>query len=161
MKYSNYIILFGLVFTTNISSAGPSAWDIAKESYAGTKNITVYRSSDCDCCKDWINHLKKHAFNIIDRPTNKLSAIKQKYGVPKNMASCHTATIDGYVIEGHVPADDIKKLLKARPNITGLSVPKMPHGTPGMERGNRKDPFAVIQFNKSGKAELFKEYQSY
>ncbi len=77
------------------------------------------------------------------------------------MASCHTAVIDGYVIEGHVPADDIKRLLKTRPAISGLSVPGMPAGTPGMEMGGRKDPFAVIQFSHDGEWDSYKEYWDY
>ncbi len=90
-----------------------------------------------------------------------MAAVKLELGVPSAMASCHTATIDGYVIEGHVPADDIKRLLKERPDVAGLSVPAMPAGTPGMEMGGRKDPFRVLSFDASGDIEVFREYRDY
>ncbi|MCK4950595.1 MAG: DUF411 domain-containing protein [Gammaproteobacteria bacterium] len=141
--------------------AAESVWDKATVDHAGTKDITVYHSPTCSCCKKWISHLKKHEFNVIDIETNDVMPIKIKHKLPQNMASCHTAIIDGYVIEGHVPADDIKRLIKDKPNIAGLSVPQMPAGTPGMEMGNKKDPFSVFKFDKSGKFDVYKEYWSY
>lgn len=90
-----------------------------------------------------------------------MEAIKQKYNLPQDLASCHTAIIDGYVMEGHIPADDIKRFLKQKPKFVGLSVPGMPLGTPGMESGNRKKPFAILAFDKKGEVEVFKEYQNY
>ena len=88
-----------------------------------------------------------------------MQAIKEKYSVPRNMASCHTAIIDGYVIEGHVPAADIKRLLKIRPKVVGISVPGMPSGTPGMEMGGRKDPYQVISFDKEGHYQVFSHHE--
>ena len=122
------------------------------------QDITVYRSPNCGCCSGWIKHLQEHQFNVIDIKTNNINKLKQKYGIPSKLASCHTAIIDGYVIEGHVPADDIKQLLSQKPNITGLTVPEMPVGTPGMEMGNRKDPFSVLTFDKDGNTTIFKQY---
>ncbi len=123
-------------------------------------NITVYRSESCGCCKDWLHHLEKHNFEIEDIVSNDLNGIKQKLGLPGELASCHTAVIDGYVIEGHVPAQDIKKLVHSKPDIAGLSVPQMPHGTPGMETG-RKDNFYVVAFDKQGNLSPFNVYQDY
>jgi hypothetical protein len=121
--------------------------------------IMVYRSPTCGCCSKWIKHLEENQFNIKDIVSDDMQAIKEKYGVPRNMASCHTAIVDGYVIEGHVPARDIKRLLKIKPKVIGISVPGMPSGTPGMEMGGRKDPYQVISFDKEGKYEVFSRYE--
>ncbi len=122
--------------------------------------IEVYRSPSCGCCSKWLVHLKENKFDVIDHVTNDVQAIKDKYGVPEKMASCHTALINGYVVEGHVPAADIKKLLKLKPAVIGISVPGMPSGTPGMEMGGRKDPYKVISFDKEKKYQVFSSYES-
>jgi hypothetical protein len=121
-------------------------------------NIVVYRSPTCSCCSKWVAHLEKNQFKVEDIVTNDVAGIKEKYSVPKNLASCHTAIVNGYVIEGHVPAADIKKLLKIKPEIIGLTVPGMPAGTPGMEMGGRKDPYKVIAFDKQGNTQIFHNY---
>ncbi|NEO24539.1 MAG: hypothetical protein F6K57_36190 [Moorea sp. SIO4A5] len=90
-----------------------------------------------------------------------MSAVKEKYNVPQDLASCHTAIINGYAIEGHVPANDIKRLIKEKPDIAGIAVPGMPLGTPGMEAGERKESFAVLAFSRNGESNIFKDYQSY
>ena len=161
MKYLIHSIFIVMLFTASLVQAEPSVWDKSTETYAGPKNITVYRDPDCGCCKAWIEHLNKHGFNVIDKMTRDMSSIKKQYGVQSNMASCHTAIINGYVIEGHVPADDIKRLLNTKPDIIGLSVPQMPVGTPGMEMGNKKDPFVVMELKKTGQPDSFNEYLSY
>lgn len=121
--------------------------------------VTVYRSPDCSCCGGWINHLKAQGFKIKDFPTPDIEVVKQKYNVPDNLASCHTAIVNGYVIEGHVPGPDLKRLLQQKPNVTGLTVPQMPVGTPGMEMGNRKDPFNVFSFDRNSIG-IFNKYRS-
>ena len=121
--------------------------------------IEVYRSPTCGCCSKWLAHLKENQFIVKDNVTDDVQAIKDKYGVPENMASCHTALVDGYVIEGHVPAADIKKLLKIKPAVIGISVPGMPSGTPGMEMGGRKDPYKVVSFDKENKYQVFSSYE--
>ena len=120
--------------------------------------IEVYRSPSCGCCGKWIAHLKENQFDVKDHVTNDVQVIKDKYGVPENMASCHTALVNGYVVEGHVPAADIKKLLKLKPAVIGISVPGMPSGTPGMEMGGRKDPYQVVSFDKEKKQQVFSSY---
>ena len=154
------LTLMVMSFTTQLQAGDPT-WDIARESYTGTKSITVYRDPDCGCCSKWIAHLKKHEFDVTDIKTGEIAKIKDEYNVPYGLASCHTAIIDGYVIEGHVPADDIKRLLHSRPDIRGLSVPQMQVGTPGMEMVDRKDPFRVISFTDDGDAGIFQEYTDY
>ena len=149
--------------TSNSTSAiAASIWDNQTESWSGKPEISVYRSPSCSCCGDWIEHVKKQGFKIKeDIKTEEMEAIKQKYNLPPELASCHTAIIGGYVIEGHVPADDIKRLLQQKSQVAGLAVPAMPIGTPGMEMGNTKQPFAVIAFNKKGDVRVFKQYEYY
>lgn len=154
MKIISFIALVLLSVPT---FAGESA---GIEQQDSTKlNILVYRSPSCGCCGKWIQHLQENQFSVKDIVTDDMDEIKQKYGVPANLASCHTAIIDGKVVEGHVPARDIKRMLKLKNDISGISVPGMPVGTPGMEMGGRKDPFQVISFDKDGKYEVFSAYE--
>lgn len=125
-----------------------------------TLNANVYHSPDCNCCGGWMDHLKAQGFKIKDILTVDIDAVKQKYKVPDNLTSCHTAIVDGYVIEGHVPANDIKRLLQQKPNVVGLSVPNMPVGTPGMEMGNKKDPYTVFSFDSKSKVAAFNKYSA-
>ena len=139
-----------------------SVWDKETEpNYSGVKEDTVYRSPNCGCCGEWVKHMQKHGFKITDIKTDDMEAIKQKYNVPQNLTSCHTSIIAGYVMEVHIPADDIKSFVASKPKQAGLAVPAMPLGTPGMEAGTKKQPFAVASFNKEGEIKIFKEYQTY
>ena len=156
-----------------------SVWDKETEpNYSGTTEMTVYRSPSCGCCGVWVEHAKKHGFKIEDIKTEEMEALKQKHNVPAELASCHTTIIDerpraddrrkgtrefdGYVMEGHIPADDIKRFLSQKPDdLIGLAVPGMPIGTPGMEARDLKQPFKVLAFNDKGEVEVFKEYQFY
>lgn len=122
--------------------------------------IDVYRSPSCGCCGKWIEHLKENQFIVKDHLSNNMPLIKTQQKVPNNMASCHTALINGYVIEGHVPALDIKKLLKMKPAVIGISVPQMPIGTPGMEMGGRKDTYDVVSFDKNNQFKVFNHYEA-
>lgn len=148
---------------TNSQATLVSVWDKETEpNYSGTTEMTVYRSPSCGCCGVWVDHAKKHGFKIEDIKTEEMEALKQKHNVPAELASCHTTIIDGYVMEGHIPADDIKRFLAEKPDdLIGLAVPGMPIGTPGMEARDIKQPFQVLAFNDKGKVEIFKEYQSY
>lgn len=138
-----------------------SAWDTNIRPYTGTSELTVYRSPSCGCCGEWVKHMERHGFRVKDIQTEDMEAIKQEYGVPQDLTSCHTAVIDGYAIEGHIPADDVKSLLQQKPNVAGLAVPGMPLGSPGMESGDRKQAFAVMAFNENGESEVFQEHLSY
>lgn len=114
--------------------------------------ITVYKSPTCGCCKRWIAHLEEAGFEVEAIDSDDMNAVKQRFDVPRNMTSCHTARIAGYTIEGHVPADDILRLLSDKPDADGLSVPGMPVGSPGMEVGDRVDPYRVMLFGEDGDA---------
>ena len=124
------------------------------------REMTVYRSPTCGCCGKWIEHVSQNHFAIKDIVSDDMQAIKQKYGVPEKLASCHTAIVDGYVIEGHVPAADIQKLLQTKPKVVGISAPGMPMGSPGMEMGSRQDNFDVVSFDSAGNVQVFSEHKA-
>ena len=104
----------------------------------------------CGCCSKWVKHLKQNGFDVIAKDVRDVVPYKIRGGVTPELASCHTAFVDGYVIEGHVPASDIKRLLQERPAAKGLAVPGMPSGSPGMEQGNRKDHYEVKLIKNEG-----------
>lgn len=122
------------------------------------ERITVYKSPTCGCCGDWVDHLKENGFEVDVHETEDMSAVKREAGLSPNLASCHTGFVDGYLIEGHVPASDIKRLLEQASNAKGLAVPGMPAGSPGMEMGDRQDAYQVLEFNEAGQTRVFAEY---
>lgn len=158
MKLLPWLIISFLFSTTVFAENAP---DKAPGKDQQPVEITVYRSPTCGCCSKWIKHLQENNFQVRDIVTENVDGLKEKYGVPKNLQSCHTAIVDDYVIEGHVPASDIRALLKIKPAITGLSVPGMTTGTPGMEMGDTKNPFKVIAFDKQGHVQIFNSYDNY
>ena len=121
-------------------------------------DITVYKDPNCGCCSKWATHLRDHSFSVTEVAVDDINMYKSKYNVPANMASCHTAIVEDYVIEGHVPAADILRLLKDRPDILGLTVPGMTLGSPGMEVGDQVQAFDVIAINKDGTTTVFSSY---
>ena len=123
-----------------------------------TKDIVVYKNPECGCCKKWIKYLKRNNYNVVEKNTRDVFAEKKRLGVPEKIAACHTAVIDGYVVEGHVTHRDIKRLLLLRPDIKGIAVPGMPTGTPGMEKGEIKDKYNVMSFDKEGKIKIFSKH---
>ena len=124
--------------------------------------ITVYRSESCGCCKGWIEHLEEHNFDVKDVTVEDVNSYKQNLKVPPQAASCHTAVVNGVVVEGHVPAQDIKRLLSSEHNMRLLTVPAMPSGTPGMDTpGAPKQPFNVYAISKDDEASIYHSYQNY
>ena len=123
---------------------------------SGAEAVTavVYKSPTCGCCVKWIRHLEAGGLEVESVNVRDVSAIKSKHGVPTRLASCHTALIDGYVVEGHVPVEDVKRLLDERPDVIGLAVPRMPIGSPGME-GPNPEPYDVLSFDASGATRVF------
>jgi len=118
--------------------------------------VVVYKTPTCGCCGKWVEHLQKAGFTVTVHDMNDLSYIKSNNGVDGRIASCHTALVDGYVIEGHVPAEQIRRLLTERPDVTGLAVPGMPIGSPGMEvESGRVDPYDVLAFDRTGQTSVF------
>ena len=133
---------------------------VKAESLNKPVDIVVHRSPTCTCCGKWLEHLKQNNFKVSDVVTNDVQAIKDKYGVSPELSSCHTAIVEGYVIEGHVPAEDIKALLKTKPKVIGLAVPGMVTGSPGMEMGPKKDPYKVISFDQDNQVKVFNSYEA-
>lgn len=122
------------------------------------QSIHVYKSPTCSCCTDWVDHLENNGFDVEVTDTQDMNRVKFEAGLSRNLASCHTAFVGDYVIEGHVPADDIHRLIANAPNARGLAVPGMPAGSPGMDMGDRKDHYQVLMFNDSGQTKVFSEH---
>lgn len=119
---------------------------------ASSPTIHVYKTPTCGCCTKWIEHLEAAGFSVEHEDLQDLSELKREQGVPTELASCHTALVDGYVLEGHVPASDVTRLLSERPSVRGLAVPEMPLGSPGMEQPDpaRHEAFDVLSFGAEG-----------
>ncbi|MFQ5787600.1 MAG: DUF411 domain-containing protein [Thermodesulfobacteriota bacterium] len=139
-----FIVVSLFIFNTNIFAS----------------EIFVYKNPNCGCCNKWITHLEENSFTVKSENISNLNSIKEKLGVSKELGSCHTAVVEGYVIEGHVPVEDIRRLLDERPEITGLSVPEMPIGSPGMELGNKKEEYDVLAISKDGSTSVYSSYNN-
>lgn len=122
-----------------------------------TTVVEVYKSPYCGCCSKWVQHLQENGFAVKTVDVKDVGEYRKRLGVPGALGSCHTAQVEGYAIEGHVPAKDIKRLLAERPKAKGLAVPSMPPGSPGME-GSRSIPYAVLLFDASGGYSTYQNY---
>lgn len=133
---------------------------VTSSALADTTTVQVYKTPTCGCCTKWVDHLREAGFTVAVTELSTLDALKAMNGVPANLASCHTAIVEGYVIEGHVPASDVKKLLKERPAVAGLAVPGMPMGSPGMEHPDpsRHEAYDVVSFGAEGE-KLFSSHK--
>jgi hypothetical protein len=120
--------------------------------------LIVHKSASCGCCKVWVEHMRQHGFTAVVNDTENLSPIKEQVGVPYAMGSCHTAQVGGYFIEGHVPAEQVLRLLKEKPQAKGLTVPGMPVGSPGMEQGDVKEPYDVHLVHLDGTTSVYASY---
>lgn len=116
--------------------------------------ITVYKSATCGCCNSWIKHMTANGFKVKGQNVMDLDAVKRRHGVTPNLAACHTAIVNGYVVEGHVPASDVKRMLKERPRVKGIAVPGMPHGSPGME-SPYPQPYQTLTFDEAGRLQVY------
>ncbi len=125
---------------------------------SAASEIIVWKSPSCGCCEAWIRHMQEHGFTLKVIDENNMHTVKTELGVPRELQSCHSATVDGYVIEGHVPAADVQRLLEEKPAVVGLAVPGMPMGSPGME-GPTKVPYQVIAFTQNGETQVFASYK--
>lgn len=133
---------------------------VKMELKANYPTLTVYKSETCGCCNGWIEHMKASGFKVVAINSNEVEKIKREVGVPEGSYSCHTAKIGNYFIEGHIPADDVKRLLKESPkDVKGLVVPGMPVGSPGMEMGNTKDTYTTYAVNAEKLVRPFQEHK--
>ena len=140
-----------------IRAAVGTALTVPLMAMAAAPVIEVFKTASCGCCGAWVEHLKANGFVTrvvnVDNPSD----YRERGGIPNELGSCHTGMVQGYAIEGHVPASDIKRLLATKPKARGLAVPGMPLGSPGME-GPREDPFDVLLVDAKGRSSVFKHY---
>jgi hypothetical protein len=148
MKTTTVLALVGLAAAGAVTAVATSG------SGAQGPLITVYKSPTCGCCTAWVTHIKRAGFRVELHDTVDVQPVKDRWGVPPDLVSCHTARVDGYVIEGHVPADLVQRLLRERPAVVGIATPGMPMGSPGME-GGEPEPYDVVTFDKEGRTALF------
>jgi hypothetical protein len=131
---------------------------IVRAQMSTVPTVTVVRDPGCGCCLGWVAHMQKAGFKTT--VTESARRIQDTPGVPASARSCHTATVDGYLVEGHVPVEDVRKMLRERPNIAGIAAPGMPAGSPGMEMpGGQVQAYDVIAFDKAGKTSVFASHR--
>lgn len=157
-KLSTCLLLGSVALIAACQAQSPDEAAPAQDA-SSAREMTVYHDPNCGCCGKWVEHMRAHGFAVETVPTNDMNSIKLDLGVPRNLPSCHTAVVDDYVIEGHVPAEDVQRLLAARPDARGLSVPGMPLGSPGMEMGDRRMAYDVILFDEDGETTIFNHYE--
>ena len=145
-----------LRFLSQASAAALLALPLAAS--AAQPVIEVYKSASCGCCKEWVKHLEANGFKVKSQDVANTADYREKFGIPNEYGSCHTGRVNGYALEGHVPASEIKRLLAEKPKARGLAVPGMPMGSPGME-GPRKDPYEVLLVKDGGTASVYKRYE--
>jgi hypothetical protein len=155
--YSRFLdLLLGVGAVAAVVSAGGSL--AARASAPALMKVTSYRSASCGCCKGWVQHMRANGFAVRDVVVADVAEIKRRLGVPARLASCHTAEVAGFALEGHVPAADVKRLLQKRPPVAGIAVPGMPLGSPGMESAYGKEAFTVMAFTRTGAISSFSHH---
>ncbi len=137
--------------------AALAAWHFPRALWAANApRVVVHKSESCGCCKVWVSHLAKAGFEVQVINADNLNSVKERVGIPYALGSCHTAEVEGYFVEGHVPVADIQRLLRERPDAKGLTVPGMPIGSPGMEvPGGQVDPYDVLLVAKDGSTKVY------
>jgi hypothetical protein len=140
-------------------AAACAAMPLARAATPERVKVEVWKSPSCGCCKEWVKHLQAHGFEVLAHDVDGPADVRARLGMPDQFGSCHTARVGGYLLEGHVPAREVRRLLAERPKAIGLAVPAMPVGSPGMEVGNRKDPYDVLLVTADGRASVFQSYR--
>ena len=138
--------------------AALSLWQGIALAHSEHNLVSVWKTPHCGCCKAWIVHLQAHGFKVIAADVPDTAPIRKDLKMPSALGSCHTAMLEDYVIEGHVPAREMKRLLSERPTAIGLTVPAMPIGSPGMEMGSKKEPFNVLLVLENGSTRVYQSY---
>ena len=138
---------------TLFTSLAVAAMFVGTAAHAAT--MTVFKSPSCGCCAKWVEHVEQHGFTVKTIATEDMAAVKTRLKVPAALLSCHTTVVGGYVVEGHVPPADIKRLLKLKPKARGIAVAGMPMGAPGMEHGDHRQPYATMLIGPTGKPTVF------
>lgn len=154
LVFSSLLILISAGISTQVVAAETSATPIKD-----ALEITVYSSPTCGCCHKWVETLEADGFTVSKHETNDMNSIKQSFGLQPHLASCHTGTIGGYIVEGHVPAADIRRLLNEKPKAAGLTAPGMPRHSPGMQPPDQQPKdYDVLLFDKDGKTTVYTSY---
>ena len=157
-KQKNLLLIMSSLLTVYILLSLSGAFNSGSYSTQSNPDIIVYKSATCSCCDDWIDHLEDNNFIVDTYNKDNMNLAKlQLGGVPRNLQSCHTAKVGDYLVEGHVHAELITKILEEKPSIKGLAVPGMPMGSPGM-KGPRNDPYDVLAFNEDGSFTIYASY---
>ena len=147
------LVLALLAAATSVSGSA-----LQRQTTAGP-TVQVYKDPTCGCCENWVKHLQANGFTTRVMDVSNMADLKAKHGIPGKAQSCHTALVDGYVLEGHVPAADVRRLLKERPAVAGLAVPGMPIGSPGMEVPSMKPmPYDVVSFDRQGQLRVYSSH---
>ncbi|MEQ9308189.1 MAG: DUF411 domain-containing protein [Balneolaceae bacterium] len=156
------ILILGLLFTAGFSAAlfwPESEVEPVQQIVDGKLEVIMYKNEGCQCCTKWAEHMNEDEFAVIEKPIPNLYEVKQEKGISSELASCHTALVDGYVVEGHVPVKEVQRLLEERPDAIGLSVPGMPIGSPGMEvPGREADNYDVLLIARDGSTSVYASY---
>ena len=139
-------------------AGGVLVWAAPAISAAPAPLVEVFKSPTCGCCGAWVDHMKAAGFAVKVNEVDDTTAARKRLGLPDTYGSCHTATVGGYVVEGHVPAAEVKRLLASRPVALGLAVPGMPPSSPGMDVPGRTDPYQVLLVDQQGRATVFARY---
>ncbi len=143
-RFLRYILAAPFAAAVRLSAANPK--------------VQVYKTPTCGCCGKWVQHLKDNGFDVAVQDVPDTSVYRRKFGIPEELRSCHTGIVEGYALEGHIPASDIQRLLRERKKAKGLAVPGMPVGSPGMESTHR-DAYSVLIFDEAGKSSVYKRYE--
>lgn len=151
--------LMGLVMLLWLTGCAAATNTPSPSTNSSKPVITVYKSPTCGCCGGWVSYMAANGYSVMTEDINDVTVIKEQYGIPPELYSCHTATVDGYVLEGHVPVEAIERLLQERPDVVGIAVPGMPLGSPGMESAGRAaEPYDVVTFDQSGQTRVYERY---
>lgn len=154
-KQAVMILLVALMGAALISAL--MGWNTQRNG-SDSDTVVVYKRATCECCAKWIAHLEQSGFKVEAHNEHDLVTRQTKLGSPDQLRTCHTALVGGYLIEGHVPAEDIRRLLSEKPKARGLAVPGLPIGSPGMEQGRRRDQYATLMFQSDGDATVFAQH---
>lgn len=150
------ILIYGLLFTAGVAVFLFWPGNSASNMLSNNTEVVMYKNEGCQCCTKWGDHMMEGDFAVEEVPVPVLMQVKRDNGITRELASCHTAIIDGYVVEGHVPREDVERLLAERPDAIGLAVPGMPIGSPGMETpGRTPDSYDVLLVNRDGSTSVF------
>jgi hypothetical protein len=148
------ILLLAFLLAAPVAGQATAPKTSAAAAKSPAEKLTVYRSRTCGCCGKWVQHMRDNGFEVVEHIVEQMENAPNRDRVPQKLQSCHIATVRGYIVEGHVPADVVKEMLRKRPQIEGIAVPGMPSGSPGMESPNPQ-PYEVIAFAKGGKTWTF------